>query len=565
MTAEYKIYPMIDRKEDVGINVYYRLRMKTQGDVSKIPYLKDADEALTDIKIASEFEEKAARILLVVKETMVAEKVALYLEEHLAKKEKMETDTIASNLFLQKISLAQEVENSQEIESEWNDGAQLAVMDLDIKMEQNKDPGNLFLRILQKGGPSMEEAVLFTGIAGNEEVNDKVEAIKALRVGNTYIQVRNDQIDASWVTDLMMNSGYRLVYINNVSRNYYVSVCKDLMDEKGYVLEAGCSSEWLVNYVMRKRGSSFCEENIDWCIDYAIEQSRKRAEKKNVLRKEDFLFAGKVERAAKDEIEAMPGLVKPKEMLHEMLALCVEEARNSKLKGMHRNMIFAGNPGTAKTTVAMLTGRMLAECGVSNGSFVVATRADLIGEYVGKTAVKTANMFKQARGGVLFIDEAAFLLNSDAGGFVQECVKEIVRYMEVYPDVMVIMACYSSEVEKLLALDDGLASRISKVVPFEDYSNEVLIDIADYMFREKGYKWNKEISASLLVDYLSQVRNSKGFGNAREVRKIVEATIVKHAVAWMDSGENDEISKEEVEAAIEEYRVKTKERRVIGF
>lgn len=569
--VEQNIYPVARRQELVGIDVYYRLQATDYKNeyAQSIPYLEDAKLALQDFE---DMDKAAAKhILIVAEHAMVAEKVALYLENHFAKMEGADSES-SENLFIKKLRMEEQAnrdytEFNSDIEDE-ND-AELLVWHFGEIASQDKEPGNIYLRILKKGGITEEESVFFTGVAEGEDTWDKVEAIRAVQTGNTYIFLQKSQVDEPWVADLQMCSGYKMVYIRDVKPAYYMEICEKLLEYKGYRCAPDCSIDWIVSFIMRKRGELFREENIEWCIDYAIGRSKKRKEENNYLQKVDFFFSGKCERSALETIEGMPGLEKPKKMIHELLALCQEESRNDKLKGMHRNMIFAGNPGTAKTTVAMLLGRMLGECGASNGSFVVATRADLIGEYVGKTAVKTAKVFEQARGGVLFIDEAAFLLNTDAGGFVRECVKEIVRFTEIYSEVMVIMACYTSEVEKILALDAGLASRFSRVICFEDYSDEILLDIADYMFSEKGYKWDKKGSTSMLRKYLATMRDCEYFGNAREVRKIVEQSIVKHAIRMMDNKKRENtietINMQDVQLALEEIQIKTTTPRRIGF
>ena len=135
----------------------------------------------------------------------------------------------------------------------------------------------------------------------------------------------------------------------------------------------------------------------------------------------------------------------------------------------------------------------------------------------------------KARGGVLFVDEAGFFLNTDSGGYVAEAMKEFVRFMELYPDVTVIFAMYEREADGFLKLDEGLSSRISRMIAFEDYSDEELGNIFVSMLKKRGYAISRK-SCDRALDYLVKLRGRKNFGNAREVRKIVESIIVMHSV-----------------------------------
>ena len=131
----------------------------------------------------------------------------------------------------------------------------------------------------------------------------------------------------------------------------------------------------------------------------------------------------------------MTGLIEPKRMVRESVAYLKETARNPRLltADVHNNLIFCGNPGTGKTSVAGIYARALAENGARNGVLENASRQDLIGKFVGHTAARIASKFEEARGGVLFIDEAGFFINRESGGFVSEALKELVRYMETMP------------------------------------------------------------------------------------------------------------------------------------
>lgn len=228
-----------------------------------------------------------------------------------------------------------------------------------------------------------------------------------------------------------------------------------------------------------------------------------------------------------EQLQEMTGLENVKKVAEEIAAITKEELQNEKLGVLHKNMIFFGNPGTGKTTVAKLLVDIMAEEGNSNANFVVADRKSLIGKYVGHTAPKVARKFEEARGGVLFVDEAGFFLNGASGGFVAEAMKEFIRYMEIYPDVTVIFAMYSNEVVGFLELDEGLSSRISHFVKFEDYHFEELTEITKKMLQEKGYDVSPE-TMNAIQENMKKIKaqKKKKFGNAREARNLAESMII---------------------------------------
>lgn len=199
---------------------------------------------------------------------------------------------------------------------------------------------------------------------------------------------------------------------------------------------------------------------------------------------------------------------------------------------MHNHMIFEGAPGTGKSRMARLFAKRLGELGVSNGIFVDCARSDLIGKYVGHTSANIRKLFERAEGGVLFIDEASFLTENDP--FVKEAVVELVRYMELYPQTCVIFATYPKEAQALLQIDPGFSSRISQVLLFPEYSREELCRIAQVMISEFGFQVETE-GMEIVARYLNQIKDSKNFGNAREVRKLVEAAVEEWALRQQGS------------------------------
>jgi SpoVK/Ycf46/Vps4 family AAA+-type ATPase len=287
----------------------------------------------------------------------------------------------------------------------------------------------------------------------------------------------------------------------------------------------------LVRGIRKKRGNKFGEEDIAWSLDQAVKQVPKR-EKRFVLEEKDFSFTGKIEERPMERLSAMAGLGNVKTMIHEYAALGQEQMRNSRLENICSHMVFSGRPGTGKTECARIIAEIMAEQGQNNGNFVLASRKDIVGKYIGQTAPKVANLFRQARSGVLFVDEAGFFLQDPArGSYNQEAIKEFVRYMETYQDVTVIFALYPHEVEDWMELDAGLSSRISRIVRFEDYTEEELVQIAGYMSGKRGYCMEKAAEAQI-AEYIRKRKDTlqENFGNAREIRKLVESAIFARSI-----------------------------------
>lgn len=213
------------------------------------------------------------------------------------------------------------------------------------------------------------------------------------------------------------------------------------------------------------------------------------------------------------------------------------EKAGLKTKKQVLHMLFKGNPGTGKTTVARQLAELFHDLNMlSKGHFIEAERADLVGEYIGQTANKTRELVEKALGGILFIDEAYSLARGGEKDFGKEAIDTLVKQMEDYhQDFILILAGYPHEMDYFLSTNPGLASRFPMILDFEDYTVEQLIKIAKQMAQERDYQLSKEAEWKL-TRYLTNERNShhrEKFANARLIRNIIEQTIRKQSMRLM--------------------------------
>ncbi|WP_375424083.1 AAA family ATPase [uncultured Friedmanniella sp.] len=230
------------------------------------------------------------------------------------------------------------------------------------------------------------------------------------------------------------------------------------------------------------------------------------------------------------ELAELVGLAPIKEQVRRLVA----EAKADQLRqnaGMperdrSRHMVFVGNPGTAKTTVARLLARIYAQLGtLSNGHLVEASRVDLVGQYIGQTSPKVRRMFNKASGGVLFIDEAYALIPHDSHrDFGVEAVSTLLKLMEDRRDeVVVIVAGYPVEMQRFLSSNPGLASRFPKTLTFEDYDADELYSIFELTAHRQGFEVGPGVEAR--VRALLPKPHPAGFGNGRFIRNVFEEAV----------------------------------------
>ena len=255
-------------------------------------------------------------------------------------------------------------------------------------------------------------------------------------------------------------------------------------------------------------------------------------------------------KAINEELNEIVGLDNVKSYIKSLQSHVLIQQRR-KMQGLKsvdisKHMIFTGNPGTGKTTIARLISRYMLAIGVlSKGQLVEVTRADLVGKYVGHTAPLTMEVIKSALGGVLFIDEAYSLYRGKDDSFGLEAIDTLVKAMEDHrDDLIVILAGYSKEMEEFLEANSGLKSRFPNIINFEDYSADQLLAIAKSIAKGKQYYINEEADEALLA-YFDQVQkdDSARSGNGRLARNVVEKAIINQSNRLIDdlNGEINEL------------------------
>ncbi len=248
---------------------------------------------------------------------------------------------------------------------------------------------------------------------------------------------------------------------------------------------------------------------------------------------------------AMDRLNGMVGLDGAKKEIHRLVCL-MQAQQMRKAAGMpvsqpSLHLVFIGNPGTGKTTIARLIGQVYASLGLlSSGHVIEADRASLVAEYVGQTAIKTREKIKEAIGGVLFIDEAYSLSSGNQNDFGQEAVTTLIKEMEDRRDAFaVIVAGYTEEMKRFMASNPGLMSRFSRHIEFADYTAAELQEIFLRLCTAEGLSLSAEAGNKLLTITTKMVaEKSHGFGNARAVRALYENTLENQAIRIVEGGAN---------------------------
>ena len=238
----------------------------------------------------------------------------------------------------------------------------------------------------------------------------------------------------------------------------------------------------------------------------------------------------------KQELDSVIGLSLVKEYVlnleNNLTVQRLRAAKGLKAADLSMHMIFTGNPGTGKTTIARIVAKYLKAIGVlSSGQLREVSRSDMVGQYVGQTAKLTTELITSAIGGVLFIDEAYSLCRDKNDVFGLEAIDALVKGIEDYRDnLVVILAGYSDEMAEFLKTNPGLKSRFPNVIDFEDYTPDEMYEIAKITAKSKGYRISEECRTPMLdVFERKQIKGKNDSGNGRLARNLIEAAILNQS------------------------------------
>lgn len=375
-----------------------------------------------------------------------------------------------------------------------------------------------------------------------KELEDKRDKFMLILAG--YTKEMEDFMDT--------NPGFRsriphVIHFEDYSVDQMVSIFKKMVAEKEYTLEE--DADEVIRKVLEKkstgkdfgnaRGVRNVLREVIENLDFRIANEDVPAEEFAIIRKVDIekvVETGEEEAEEKDvdailaELDSMVGLGSVKEAVHKIVEMAQynkwaqEEGIDEEGFGsMH--MLFKGNAGTGKTTVARMIGQIYKQLGVlRSGQLVECGRDSLVAGYVGQTAEKTQAVINSAMGGILFVDEAYTLVGKGENDFGNEALTTIMKAMEDHrDDLMVIFAGYSKEIDELIATNQGLESRFSKQneIVFEDYTPDELLQI--FLFQAKGMIVEEELYPFIQEVIGKAQAEAASFGNARGVRNIVDS------------------------------------------
>ena len=271
------------------------------------------------------------------------------------------------------------------------------------------------------------------------------------------------------------------------------------------------------------------------------------------------------------ELDELIGLDEVKEQIKKIVSFLKTSKKRKNMPMLH--MCFNGNPGTGKTTVARIMGKIFAEEQILSNkkNFVEAQRCDLIGAYVGHTAPMTQKMINKALGGILFIDEAysisSYIQNKGSVDYGTECISTLLKGMEDNRDnLCVILAGYTKEMQNMLKVNPGFESRIQFTIDFPDYSAESLYSIFKNLCSKEKYKVSNNVK-EFLINHFNIAKNKENFSNARYVRNLYEKVKIEQAYR-VNKSENENINlikKCDIEKVVESFKASNENKVKIGF
>ena len=401
-----------------------------------------------------------------------------------------------NNVF--KLSLF-DLNSKIDLDNIYNKNGIIVINDLNSFIMQDENNKKMFLYHLKNNLNKKNITILFGNnddvkmfLSFDNELNNKYFNFKLIEIMPSIQEIYNEVLNKTFVSD--ENKALLLDYIED---SY-----KDITDEPFF-------RDNLIRYI------SFYKE------------IPKIKENKSIS--EIFM-----------ELDSLVGLDDIKKILHDLVNLIsLKEKSDLNIANVNLHMLFLGNPGTGKTTVARLLANILYNLGyIKENKLIEVSSKDLVAEYVGQTAIKTYSVIERSLGGILFIDEA-YSLSSKNNSYNDEAIATLIKAMEDNRDnLVVIFAGYTKEMQDFINSNSGIASRIGYTLNFKDYTEDELLEIFKGMIKKAGFKITNE-ALYKARNIIKENKNTKNFGNARMVRNMYEKTVVNHATNTKDEKSKD--------------------------
>ena len=269
-----------------------------------------------------------------------------------------------------------------------------------------------------------------------------------------------------------------------------------------------------------------------------------------------------------EELNSLVGLYNIKNQLDKLIHLLKFNKKvNMDMSETNLHMVFTGNPGTGKPTVARIVSDILYNLGyIKQNKLVEVSAKDLIAEYVGQTSGKTYRTMKSAFGGVLFIDEAYSILSQGKTSFGPECIATIIKIMEDHKnELVVIFAGYEKEMEEFIRSNPGLKSRIGYLIKFKDYNVDELMEIFNKLLEKNKLKI-EDLAKETVRQVITDSSKIDNFGNGRFINNLFQNILIEHAKNTSELEDLDRlytITLQDINK--EDLVVKSNERKRIGF
>ena len=339
-------------------------------------------------------------------------------------------------------------------------------------------------------------------------------------------------------------------FMDSNELTYNEEIVKELSDNPYYVIK-----NKLINILVN------CKINNEKSVIKILKKDEKEENEKE----------GNTQKTGMQELDELIGLDEVKEQIKKVVYFLKTSKKRNNIPMLH--MCFNGNPGTGKTTVARIVGKIFAEEQILSDKkiFVEAQRCDLIGKYVGQTAPMTQQMIEKSLGGILFIDEAysiASYIQDEAGrDYGAECITTLLKGMEDNREnFCVILAGYTNEMKHMLETNPGFESRIQFTIDFPDYSAETLYNVFKQLCNMEKYKISNNVKP-FLINHFNIAKEKKNFSNARYVRSLYEKVKIEQAYRITTKANEDInlIKKCDIEKVVESFKANCENKVKIGF